>query len=32
MNYIPEVAKILGVEMGEQFEIYRCDGLYGGSR
>lgn len=28
MNYMAEVAKMLGVELGEYFEIYRCDGTY----
>lgn len=26
MNYIPEVAKMLGVEIGEEFKIERCSG------
>ncbi len=28
MNCMEEVAKMLGVELGEYFEIYRCGGLY----
>lgn len=28
MNYMEAVAKMLGVELGECFEIYRCDGTY----
>ena len=28
MNYMEKVAKMLGVELGEIFEIYRCDGCY----
>jgi len=28
MNYMAEVAKMLGIELGEYFEIYRCDGIY----
>ena len=28
MSYMEEVAKMLGVELGEYFKIYRCDDLY----
>ena len=28
MNYMEQVAKMLGVELGQYFEVYRCDGLY----
>ena len=27
-NYMAEVAKLLGVELGECFEVYKCDGVY----
>ena len=28
MSYMAEVAKMLGVELGQYFEIYRCSGHY----